>query len=656
MQLQPLGAVPSGPGPTLHRTPLHTTALTAIAAHPSHDTAFAGTADGTLIRFSRSSGAVLEVHPAHRGPIEHLAWQGTSLVSGSSDGTAQVWAVGEAVARRRTHTDATHALRGVTLSDGALVTAGDGGEVRIYDAESGTLLYQVEGHRHAISALVADGPVAVTASIDHDVRVWDLAAGTSRPALDTPALDVIDLGGLLRVVGPIPTALHIVGGHRLVAVLGQDLVEWDLSQRTESRRMPLGWPILHLAGDDQHLALATPTEVRVIRIDTWDRVRFRGSAPAGDATSLALAGEQLLVGDQSGAVTVYDLTRWQVEERHRSHATQALVSPDGTVAATADHDHGVRLWSVNTGTPRAMLEAAPAPGAPPVAFSGDGQMIAVGRRSGGPAVTLYHHDGRPAGVLDHQVDGRPVAVSALHFAWDGVLVGPATTGPLQWWGLDGQKVRTLFGDVADVRRMALSGHQLIACAHLPVRGGPSVPHLQVWDLWRQCRVWNRSASFEGNAPVDFGPLVVLADGALLTGTGRSATEIGIYDLERGQIHRRRDLEYPWLQAAAADNGHIFVILAHGAGRELVQLDPTLDVVHRRPLAVQARPVALAADADRLAWAEGGAVVLTELASGTELARTELDESAITSLALSYDGERMVVGGRSGHVHILRLTE
>lgn len=659
MQLLALATPPHAPRPSLHRHQVHRAAITALAALPGASLALAGTEDGQLVRFDTATGQVLESHPAHTAPVEHLAVHHHTVVTAAADGTSQIWTADMALERAHVLADASFPLRQVAASAAHVVAVGDDGVVRVYDRAQGTLLYELSGHRQPVLSVAIDEQVAVTASVDHELRVWDVTTGAALPDLGDPPADVGDVGTILRVPAGPPVAVQLVHGHRVVVAMGTKVVEWDLSTRVETRRWTgTAWPIERLVADDEHLVVVSATEVRVVRMDQWDRTVFRGGTPSGGATAVALASGRVLVGAADGTVVAHDLAGWIPDEQHLSHASGAIVGPDGTVAATVDHDHGVRLWSVATGTPRALIDLPPGPGTTPLAFSGDGLRIALGQR-GSPAVILHHHDGRPAGTLDHQPHGHPVAVQSLLFAWDGVLVGPAGPGPIQWWGLDGTTVRTLFGHTANVRQMALSGHRLISEAQFaPEPGSPAVPHLQVWDLWRQCEMWSRAAIAPGGSRVApaFGPLVVLADGRLLTGTGRATTEIGIYDLERGWIVHRADLGHPWTQAAQAPDGHIYVVAADPVAEvcELLQLDATLQVVLRRPLPTHPAPTAIGVEADRLVWSEGNTVVFTELHTGTELGRSSIPgEATITSLALSYDGQHIVVGGATGRVHVLR---
>ena len=240
-------------------------------------------------------------------------------------------------------------------------------------------------------------------------------------------------------------------------------------------------------------------------------------------------------------------------------------------------------------------------------------------------------------------------------------MAPSGEGSPQWWNLDGEAVHVIHGTTRQVSQMVLAGHVLVTEGYFPAPGSDvAVPQLQAWDLWRRCLQWTRAAQAPEGARFapGFGPLLVLSSGQLLAGTGRALGEVGVYDLDRAQVLTRYDVGMPWTAAAEDPDGIVSLVAVDASAhqREVVRIDRTIGVVQRRPIPFAATHHAMAAGADRIVWAEGSTVVLSTLGSGRELARyTLLDETGVSSLTIREDGERIVVGARSGRVQIVRPT-
>ena len=80
------------------------------------------------------------------------------------------------------HTSRVQAL--VVAADGSwLASAGDDGEVRIWDSHTGTARHTFTGHTHWVQALgvAPDGSWLASASTDGEVRIWDPSTGAHSP-------------------------------------------------------------------------------------------------------------------------------------------------------------------------------------------------------------------------------------------------------------------------------------------------------------------------------------------------------------------------------------------------------------------------------------------------------------------------------------------
>ncbi len=78
-------------------------------------------------------------------------------------------------------------LCGVQPDGQQIVSAGDDGTVRIWDAASGTAVRSLEGHTRSGSwsaAYSPDGKQIVSAGADGTVRIWDVASGAAVRSLE----------------------------------------------------------------------------------------------------------------------------------------------------------------------------------------------------------------------------------------------------------------------------------------------------------------------------------------------------------------------------------------------------------------------------------------------------------------------------------------
>lgn len=114
----------------------------------------------------------------HAGPVTALAFapDGKHLVSVSADGGLRVTEGDKTIAKAETGSG----LRCVawTKNGKQLVTGGDDGLVRVWDAETGRELFRGTGHTGAVTciAVAADNKTYASGGEDKSVRVWSLKA------------------------------------------------------------------------------------------------------------------------------------------------------------------------------------------------------------------------------------------------------------------------------------------------------------------------------------------------------------------------------------------------------------------------------------------------------------------------------------------------
>ena len=100
-----------------------------------------------------------------------------------------------------------------------IVSGGDDGTVRVWDAQSGEELRQFTGHTGPVNAVAysPDGMQIVSASNDQTVRVWDVST-----TLNTRAQSGAELQRVTVHTGPVNAVAYSPDGTRIVSGSGDN--------------------------------------------------------------------------------------------------------------------------------------------------------------------------------------------------------------------------------------------------------------------------------------------------------------------------------------------------------------------------------------------------------------------------------------------------
>jgi WD40 repeat protein len=293
------------------------------------------------------------------------------------------------------------------MPDGRRVlSGGQDGILRLWDAESEACLCTLEGHTDQVWNLevTRDGRRAVSGSSDGTLRVWDLRSGRCEHILKGHTQE-----GWNRVYVSVDVTSD---GRRAVSASNDGTLRvWDLESGACLRT-------LEEHTDRVGVSRLTPDGRRVLSgsrdgiLRVWDAESgaclrtWKGHTDRVSSMSVTPDGRRAVSGSEDGTLRVWDLENGaclRVLEEHSYYDPMVVVTPDGRHAVSVNDEGTLRFWDLERYVCAAIFFSTKAVGSvvgtrDPV-IEGYGLPVEVRNLPSGPAVEPYTSDAAYEGFL-----------------------------------------------------------------------------------------------------------------------------------------------------------------------------------------------------------------------------------------------------------------
>jgi WD40 repeat protein/serine/threonine protein kinase len=424
----------------------HDAAVLCAAISPDGGRIASGSQDGIVKIWDAQTGRNLASFVAHPHHVRSLAFSPDSrrLATVSWDKTVKLWDVPKLVEDRsaspllvlKGHAGQVWSVAfspdGQRLASGSEGREKDVGEVKVWDAATGTELLALAGHGAAAYGLAfsPDGQRLASASRDKTVRIWNVNSGQEQHTFRSHNHEV-------WCVAFSPDGQRLAsGGGRSVEPADGELKVWDAQTGREIFTLPgHAMMVFCVAFSPDGKRLASGSGDHIVKL--WDvttgqealtlhghlnYVRGVAFSPDGRRLISACHDRTVRIWDATPAPAAKDGDALTLHGDGDSVASVAFSPADPRLLASAHRD-GIRFWDAWTGKPRHALDAYPR--ARLVAFSPDGQYLAAGRANGvfkvwdattwKEILNLSLDSGQPPMTMTFSPDSRFLATAGYDF-------------------------------------------------------------------------------------------------------------------------------------------------------------------------------------------------------------------------------------------------
>lgn len=348
----------------------HSDSVSDVAVSADGRLVFSGSYDNTLKVWDMETGRELRTFTGHSAFVKGVAISadGRLAVSGSYDNTIKVWDISSALAlsdangyadmpmerELRAPTQHRGGINGVALSaDGRLaLSASRDQTIKVWDVQTGCAVTTLNGHSQSVTAvaLSADGRVAISGSNDRTLKVWDIQTGRELRTLTGHSDFVKSVA--MSADGRIAASL-VTGG----------VIIWELETGRKHRLIKAYSKVDCIAlSVDGRLAISASGQT----IKVWDvRTRRKLCSITVDgrfADHLALSADRRVAVSASndGTLKMWDIpsvlnakptteSRQRTFAGHRDIVEGIVLNADGRMAISVSKDKSIKVWDLAAG-------------------------------------------------------------------------------------------------------------------------------------------------------------------------------------------------------------------------------------------------------------------------------------------------------------------